>query len=98
MYWVGFDVGGTFVDILSLDTETGRIHALKHRSSRSDAASAVRDGLCTNLSAVEGLPRDDRNDGTTGEWVNLTHYFKVLSSRCFFSARLRSARSPRRHR
>jgi len=58
MYWVGFDVGGTFVDILSFDTETGRIHAFKHRSSRKDAASAVRDGLDSHLSAVEGLPRD----------------------------------------
>ena len=58
MYWVGLDVGGTFVDILSCDTETGRIHAFKHRSSRSDAASAVRDGLGTHFSAVEGAPRD----------------------------------------
>ena len=32
MVWVGFDVGGTFVEILSVDTETGRIHAFKHRS------------------------------------------------------------------
>ena len=57
MYWVGFDVGGTFVDILTFDTETGDTHSFKHRSSRKNAASAVRDGLGSHLSDIGGQPR-----------------------------------------
>ena len=45
MLWVGFDVGGTFVDLLAYDTERNELHVLKHRSSRRQAAASVRDGL-----------------------------------------------------
>lgn len=49
MIWVGFDVGGTFVDIVAFDVRTGKVHVLKQRSSRRQAASSVRDGLRTLL-------------------------------------------------
>lgn len=58
MHWVGLDVGGTFVDILSFNAETGAVRSFKYRSSRRDAASAVRDGLATHLSSVQVPPSD----------------------------------------
>lgn len=53
MHWVGFDVGGTFVDIFACDTRTGSIHALKHRSSRKQPAEQVRDGLTALFAEME---------------------------------------------
>jgi len=56
MLWVGFDVGGTFVDIIAFDTDTGRFHFLKHRSSRRQAAASVRDGLALLLKETDKSP------------------------------------------
>jgi N-methylhydantoinase A len=47
VYWIGFDVGGTFVDILAIDTVTAEIHVLKQPSSRVEPAKAVSAGLQT---------------------------------------------------
>ncbi|MEE8117179.1 MAG: hydantoinase/oxoprolinase family protein, partial [Gemmatimonadales bacterium] len=58
MYWVGFDVGGTFVDIFFFDTETARIYVLKRRSSRTHAAASVRDGLRALLSEIAIEPKE----------------------------------------
>ncbi len=54
MYWVGFDVGGTFVDIFAFDTDTGTIHTMKRRSSRREAAVSVERGLADLLAEIGG--------------------------------------------
>jgi N-methylhydantoinase A len=58
MYWVGFDVGGTFVDIFAFDTRTATIHALKHRSSRQQPAAQVYEGLSRLLSEIQLDPAE----------------------------------------
>lgn len=67
MYWVGFDVGGTFVDIFAFDTETGTIHTMKRRSSRREAAAHVERGLADLLAEIGGKAEDVRRlaHGTT---------------------------------
>ena len=55
MYWIGFDVGGTFVDLFAFDLETGRVQTLKRSSSR-DRGEAVREGLRELLAAIDGRP------------------------------------------
>ena len=67
MYWVGFDVGGTFVDIFAFDTETGEIRTMKRRSSRREAAASVERGLSDLLSEIGGTAADVRRlaHGTT---------------------------------
>ena len=58
MLWVGFDVGGTFVDLFAYDTDTHKMHVLKHRSSRRQAAASVREGLRLLLSEMGRSPSD----------------------------------------
>lgn len=55
-YWLAFDVGGTFVDVLSFDLKAGRIEATKHRSARATAADSVREGLESHLSLMGAEP------------------------------------------
>ena len=50
--WVAFDVGGTFVDVLSFDLRTGRVATTKHRSSPRMGAESVRVGLQDHLARV----------------------------------------------
>lgn len=67
MYWVGFDVGGTFVDIFAFDTDTGTIHTMKRRSSRREAAVSVERGLADLLTEIGGKAENVRRlaHGTT---------------------------------
>jgi N-methylhydantoinase A len=45
MYWIGFDVGGTFVDLFGYQTETGKFFTLKVPSSRDRLPDAIKQGL-----------------------------------------------------
>ncbi|MBI3977871.1 MAG: hydantoinase/oxoprolinase family protein [Chloroflexi bacterium] len=45
MYWIGFDVGGTFVDLFAYETGTGRFCTLKVPSSRQHLAATVAAGI-----------------------------------------------------
>lgn len=66
-YWLAFDVGGTFVDVLSFDLQTGRIDTTKYRSSRQAAADSVRAGLMDHLTSMQAQPRQSARlaHGTT---------------------------------
>ena len=57
-YWLAFDVGGTFIDILSFDRRSGRIHSTKHRSSRHAAAESIRTAIVEHLEAIRAAPKD----------------------------------------
>lgn len=45
MYWIGFDVGGTFIDLFAHAASTGRFHTLKVPSSRDRLPDAVAAGI-----------------------------------------------------
>jgi N-methylhydantoinase A len=45
MYLVGFDVGGTFIDLFAFDSETGRITVHKVDSSRTRLGEAIQSGV-----------------------------------------------------
>jgi N-methylhydantoinase A len=66
-YWLAFDVGGTFVDVLSFDLQTGRIGTTKYRSSRQAAADSVRAGLTDHLTSMRAQARQSARlvHGTT---------------------------------
>src|SRR5688500_11957121 len=56
--WVGFDVGGTFVDLVAIDLTTGDLHATKVPSSPSDPAGAVESGIRALLDLATAAPAD----------------------------------------
>lgn len=57
-HWLAFDVGGTFIDVLSFDRRTHRIHSTKHRSSRHATADGIRESIVEHLEAIHAAPGD----------------------------------------
>lgn len=55
MLWIGFDVGGTFTDLVAIDLITGKIAAAKTPSSPADPAGAAARGIA-ELLALTGAP------------------------------------------
>ncbi len=51
MYWIGFDVGGTFIDLYCYDTEAGDFFTLKVPSSRERLPHAISAGIERLLTA-----------------------------------------------
>src|SRR5829696_3995033 len=58
MFSIGFDVGGTFIDLVMFDSTTGRLLSLKQRSSRREAASAVKNALGVLLAETQADARE----------------------------------------
>ena len=58
MHLVGFDVGGTFIDLFAFDSETGRITVRKVDSSRSGLGEAIEGGVATLLADAGIAPPD----------------------------------------
>ncbi|MBM4362797.1 MAG: hydantoinase/oxoprolinase family protein, partial [Deltaproteobacteria bacterium] len=58
MFWVGFDVGGTFVDLVAIDLRTTDLFATKVPSSPTDAAGSVERGLRALLELAGARPGD----------------------------------------
>ena len=58
MHLIGFDVGGTFVDLFAFDSDTGRITVRKVDSSRTRLAEAIEAGLAALL-ADAGVRAED---------------------------------------
>lgn len=58
MQLLGFDVGGTFVDLFAFDSATGRISVLKVDSSRTRLGEAIERGLMALISQA-GIEPDD---------------------------------------
>lgn len=55
MLWIGFDVGGTFTDLVAIDLGSGKITAAKTPSSPTDPAAAAARGIA-ELLALAGAP------------------------------------------
>lgn len=53
MSWIGFDIGGTFTDLVLLDFEAKRVFATKTPSSRTDPGAAAVRGI-RDLLAMSG--------------------------------------------
>lgn len=58
MQLLGFDVGGTFVDLFAFDSQTGRISVLKVDSARARLGEAIEKGL-RELIAQANIKPDD---------------------------------------
>jgi N-methylhydantoinase A len=57
MYRIGCDIGGTFTDVVVLDTERGEVHAGKVLTTPDDPARAAIEGL-RGLCAEQGIQLD----------------------------------------
>jgi N-methylhydantoinase A/oxoprolinase/acetone carboxylase beta subunit/N-methylhydantoinase B/oxoprolinase/acetone carboxylase alpha subunit len=55
---VGIDTGGTFTDVVALDTETGRVASTKTPSTPSDPARGFISGLGQGLELLDAGPAD----------------------------------------
>ena len=55
--WVGFDVGGTFTDLVAIDLEARRMFTTKTPSSSTDPATAALLGV-TDLLEIAGAGPD----------------------------------------
>src|SRR3954465_14651376 len=55
---VGIDTGGTFTDVVALDTETGRVVSTKTPSTPSDPAEGFLSGLRQGLELLDAGPAD----------------------------------------
>jgi N-methylhydantoinase A len=54
---IGFDVGGTFTDLMLLDSVSGRWHVAKVRSTPDDLAAGCMAGIRSLLSAAGVQPQ-----------------------------------------
>lgn len=57
-YRIGFDIGGTFTDLVLIDDETGKITTDKVRTAPSDPAAAVMDGVRNLTDAKSVTPAE----------------------------------------
>ncbi len=57
MYRIGCDIGGTFTDVVVLDTERGEVHAGKVLTTPDDPARAAIEGL-RDVCAEQGIQLD----------------------------------------
>lgn len=56
MLWIGFDVGGTFIDFLALDPKSGELLTRKVPSPRNSLAPAIDDGVSSILELAQARP------------------------------------------
>ena len=56
--WVGIDIGGTFTDVVALDTSTGRISNTKVPSTPKNFAEGFFNGLDKILNLIGISPHD----------------------------------------
>lgn len=60
MTWaIGIDTGGTFTDVIAMETNTGEIHTLKVPSTPADPSQALLNGVEAFLQAVPGATASD---------------------------------------
>lgn len=58
MFLVGFDVGGTFIDLFAFDAQNGRITSEKVDSARTQLGTAIANGVTSLLEHAGAAPAD----------------------------------------